>query len=218
MDKNKPQNGEGASQNNNGINPEEISSLKEEIAGLKELFEKAQEQDETTYVPQKETEQPTDIWEKFDREPPKSYKEIKDAVKLELQREKEAEEARRENYQKEQSERVRNLNKKWDNEISTLERAGKLPKIIDPTNVEDEGVKARMDLYKMASELGSSDLIKVYDYAYAPSKAKAKPVGNKAPVGGSQGSTTGTQGKSRNYSDLKRNIEDVKKNYFPDME
>lgn len=221
------QNSGNANNTNTQFDPKEFETLKEEISSIKEMITEAIKQPDvpdTTYQPRTQEQIEEDIWARFDKQPPKSYTEIRDALKEEMKRERELEVAQRQKYEAEQNSQRAALNKKWDNEISMLEKAGKLPKVSDPTDQNDEGLKARIELFKYAQELGSADLLKVYERVYVPSKAmssqgasKSKPAGARTPVGGAGGANQGSN-KTRSYKDLKsRNIEDVRREYFPEQ-
>lgn len=199
---------------------EEISSLLEEVKGIKDLLLTEDE-------PDNNQPDPNDKWAAFDKQPPKSYKELRDAIVedtlTEAERKKQeaeqAEQAKLAEIQKQKDD----LNKRWDDQIASLEKDGKLPPVKDPKNKDDEGVKARVQLYQTALELGASDLIKVYDKAIAPAKAvtqtptKTKPAGAAAPVGTPNAANNGPQAKERLHSDLKVPIDEVRAKYFPEL-
>lgn len=81
-------------------------------------------------------------------------------------------------------------NNQWNEHLEDLTEAGKLPKVVDPNNEEDEGVIARKELFKAMLEVNNDRVAKgkeatyslkeIYYEHYTP-KSK-QPAGADAPV------------------------------------
>lgn len=201
--------------NDNLIN-EKIENLQEDLRGIKSILEEAASYEPPAPEPVKPKGK-----HRFDEQPPQTYEELLEEAanvareKL-LAEQEQQQKAEQEQYQKIEKER-QELHGKWDSQEAQLEKAGKLPKVINPDDPEDEGRKARVELYKTALELGSTNLVAVYDRAIAPAKGvgRTKPAGAKAPVGGNTASNA-MDNRPRDYRNIKRPLDDVRKEYFPD--
>ena len=175
------------------------------------------------------------IWEREGRQP-KDYTEIafesKRIAKLETLAELEARESlrREEEEKRRQEEQIRQtqvkqaqesfskqLQRELDEDLTDLYKADRLPKIKDPNNPSDEGLKEQKRLFETAAKVNKERLdkglppirsIKVIYYEHF--KPKDKPAGHDAPVQGNSQPTTQQNADKFNWSrDHKKSMREI---------
>lgn len=152
---------------------------------------------------------------KHDKWIPKDYEEIKNTTKQETLAEVDARLTAREEEQRKKDEekaqeatkRQEQWEKSWTNQIDTLTKEGHIPapsdeilkklekkEALSKEELDDDGIKMRRELYRLADEHKEYDLEKVYYKFVLPNKDKISS-GAYAPVTGSS-KTVSTDNKS----------------------
>jgi len=162
---------------------------------------------------------------------PKDYEEIKDRAKEETLAEFENRmKARDEEAKKAQDAKAEEAVKRqekweqaWNAQLETLTKEGHIPEPneeirakmekkerLSEQDLQDEGLKMRRELYRLADEYKEYDLEKVY-YKYVLPKKDEVPSGAFAPVSGSTKTTVGDNDTKYSYEDIhnSRNFEDL---------
>jgi len=153
---------------------------------------------------------------------PKDYEEIKETTKQEMRKEWEEREAKAREDQKkaddtkaqEQVKRQEQWEQAWNTQIETLTKDNHIPapseeiqaklskkEKLSKEDLEDEGLSARRELYRLADEHKEYDLEKVY-YKYILPKKNEVPRGAYAPVSGSSKTTTPEDKGGYSYEDI----------------
>lgn len=150
---------------------EQFSKLSEELSSIKETLNQKQELPpaDASFDPKDWN----DVFSKVEEVAAKKYEAI-EAEKQRQVEEAKAEEAR--------------INTEFDRQLNLLAKEGKLPKIDNPDDENDPGVKASKELFALGVKYKSTDLIAMADLR---DKLRKEPEGAKAPVGSSS-QTTGT--------------------------
>lgn len=174
---------------------EQFSKLSEEIASIKETLNS---KPEASLPPNDENFDPkdwNDVFSKVEELAEKKYQTI------EQQKEEQRAAAQAE---------ADRINAEFDRQLDTLAKEGKLPKISDPNDDNDPGVKASKELFALGVKYKSTDLIAMADLR---DKLKKEPSGATAPVGSSsqttENSQTSTYDPTKNLDQL---VSEFKKN------
>jgi len=212
--------------------PIDADKLKEEISDsvAKKLIDQLAPADATT-------EEKKDLlaeapWTKENREP--TWEEAlkymadqnKDTVKQEILKELNdevlAEEKREEEAAKTAAEQERiqteSWNKEWDRQLDALTTSGKIPRVLNPLDPNDPGVKERTALFTRMAEIAeenrkagkpvSLSLIETHALHYTP--PTATPPGADAPVSGAQRAVATTPSTEFSYGEIhNQSLEDL---------
>lgn len=167
------------------------------------------------------------VWEKEGRNP-KSYEELAENIaqvalsrfKTEVQKEVETKRAQEEEQKNQIDTYNKTLNTMWDEQIYALRTTGKLPKVVNPKDENDEGVKAQKDFWAQLHHFNQekmkegkaivTNLIEFYTMGYQPPRKEVDgadaPISGPTAQGGSQekGSFTYDDIRSKSFYDILR--------------
>lgn len=189
--------------------------LKEEVA-TKAKAEAVEAIEQKYNLTKKEAES---VWE-WEREGrnPKSYDELAENVtkvalaRLEEKMRLQAEEQKaKEEEQKNQLEEYnKQLNTIWDEQIYTLRATGKLPKVANPKDENDEGLKTQKDFWAQLHHYNQernkegkpivTNLIEFYTIGYKPPRKEV--AGADAPIIGATAEVPPTNSETFSYEDI----------------
>lgn len=160
------------------------------------------------------------VGKKEEKWQPSSYEEIKEATKKEtldefqkMEKEKEAKAKETEKTaEAERGKRMTEWNKHWDNQLTELAKDNRIPQVakeiqekltknetLTDDDRKDEGLQARVKMFKLGRENKESNLELVY-YKYYNKKQKA----TTAPVFGSQKSVNSSEPEDFTYESINK--------------
>lgn len=193
---------------------EKIKSLEESVNALSETVETLTGQISEKSEPQVEEEWKPDTWKDVESKAEEKAREVVERTLDEKQTEQE-------NYQREEAEALKAIDKDYDQQVANMEKEGLIPPIKDRNNPNDPGMQSRRELFGFAAAHGTPLLTKVGKdlaelhkngiyYSYDPNtgdgqfiRTRTSGYGQSVPVGSSS-SRTGGSGRQLNYQDLHR--------------
>lgn len=156
-------------------------------------------------------------WEKRGDAQPADWHEVMEAG-AELaewrraQKEKADEEARQES-QKAEEERTKQLNEYWDDQLADLRKTGKIPAIANPDDPTDPGRVAQRELFETMYQVSQTrqqegkptvnNLKEIYYEHYQPKKS-SQPPGADAPVGGAINGTPASTDDEYTHEEIRK--------------
>ena len=218
---------------------ESVKAAKEAVIAEQKAKEEALKKEEDDKKAKEELEKKRNYQPKWKLNPdadkddkgnpiPNSYDEIFEEAKVgakteilaeleEKERTRAAEEAKKmeeaKNVEEAKKQADAQLNQQIEDEYNELVSEGKLPAIKDSNNQEDEGVKAKTNLFKVGMEYNNERIkegkrpiasLKLIYYEKFKEPVK-QPAGDKAPIAGSSATTTQANNEPTvNYKDLHR--------------